>query len=105
MTKFVFYLEETQKFYCNSIDKQAALAIKQLKCPHPKDWNLFVDDLRKIMKNQRNINHHWDMSNGNGARLVHYAKTADLFILCLKLASVSNQQALENSLFLPRARQ
>lgn len=64
-------------------------------------WNIFTNDLQKIMIDHRNIGHGWNLTEKQIVCLQQYNRANILLMDCLKLAYVSDRTEIENSLLLP----
>jgi len=65
------------------------------------EWNDFYEVLRNILQTQRNIAHEWQLTRKQFEDLEGYIYANSLLLDCLKLATVSDREAIKNSLFLP----
>ncbi|MBM4425473.1 MAG: hypothetical protein FJ030_19205 [Chloroflexi bacterium] len=81
----------------------------RLRLPAPKaspaQWQAFVDTLRRLMIQHRNIGHEWNLTEEQWRRLQEYDTATILLAECLRLAAVSNRKEIEESLLLPPNRE
>jgi hypothetical protein len=105
--KFInFYLKTINKIRESGIESLAVLLTElQNKIPHKtanqNDWVLFSEQLATVLNTQRNIARQWYFTEQQIKLLGDYFSANSLLLDCLKLATVSNREAIKNSLFLP----
>jgi hypothetical protein len=79
-------------------------ALTSLKIPDLDDtdqrWQTFVQRIDALMINHRYFQT-WSFSESESNHLVYYLYVHKLFLDCLKVAKVSNLEAIENQLLLP----
>jgi hypothetical protein len=101
-----FYLEVINKSFELGFDKTAR-SLMQLKDKIPaktasqNDWKLFYQKLSEVLQSERNIGKQWSFNDTQIRLLINYLDTDRLLHDCLKLATVSDREAIKNSLFLP----
>lgn len=87
--------------------KLVAIELTQLKDQVPNqtaaqnDWKLFIGHLSELLQAQRNIGEQQSFTNTQRELLANYFSANSLLLDCLKLAQVSDCEAIKNSLFLP----
>jgi hypothetical protein len=64
-------------------------------------WQTFVNDLQLIMLTYRDLGHEWNLTAEQIKQISRYFEANLLLLECLKLAYVSDRQAIEDSLMLP----
>jgi len=66
-----------------------------------KQWHDFSIRLRHILQSQCDMGNQWSFTDTQMCLLFNYFDTNKLLLDCLKLATVSDREAIKNSLFLP----
>jgi len=115
--KYFLNTEEHQRFivfYSMVVDRIAELGFDSLfsslidiknKIPHQDadniKWAKFTDYLIKVIQRKHNIFKRRYFTRAEQRLLVHYFSANSLLLDCLKLATVSDREAIKNSLFLP----
>ncbi len=67
----------------------------------PSEWSLFATNLGTVMQNYRNISLDWNLTETQRECLSRYVAANELLVECLRLAVVTDKQAIEDSLLLP----
>jgi hypothetical protein len=105
--KFIdFYLATLNKIHELGFES-IVLVLTPLKnkIPHKSaaqnDWKLFAEQLTSILQTQRNIGKQWSFTYQQNELMAKYFSANSLLLDCLKLATVSDREAIKNSLFLP----
>jgi len=80
-------------------------ALEKHKIPKPNDkqnkWSHLAKALRKVMQQQRDIGHEWNLQKAQLELIADYYRANQLLLDCLKLATVSNRADIKAPLFLP----
>lgn len=74
-------------------------------CPLPsastQDWQKCADELFSILRYERDLAREWSLNDKENAKLNDYFYANELLIQCLKVAAVTDRQAVLNGLLLP----
>jgi len=101
---FLDFLNETLKIYMDN--EFLHEHFKKINLPDKnscvENWKIFTQQLRQTMQQERNnIRHEWDFSEEETNCLMSYSRANKLLLDCLKFASVSDRQGIEDKLLLP----
>jgi len=65
------------------------------------EWQYFTKQFKFFLQNELHINNEWNFTREEFELLTDYFSANKLLLDCLKLSTVSNREAIKNSLFLP----
>lgn len=68
-----------------------------------QDWKKYADFLFTSLLKQRDLGSEWNLNSKTNTKLNDYFYANELLVQCLKVAAVSDRQAVLNSLLLPPA--
>lgn len=79
------------------------LTIKSCPLPnaHVRDWQEYADTLWAILRDERDLCREWNFNNAEVGKLSNYFYANELLVQFLKVAVVSDRQAVLNNLLLP----
>jgi hypothetical protein len=66
-----------------------------------QDWLQYADELLAILQNERELGHEWYLSGKEGDKLASYFYANEVLVQCLKVAVVSDRQAVFKDLMVP----
>ncbi len=82
-----------------------AQKLLELALPTPNssglDWQQYADAIFAILRTERDLGHDWNFSDKEIDTLNDYFYANELLVQCLQVATVSDRQAVLNSLLLP----
>lgn len=97
------FFEETIKFCTEHHEVVIANILKHFTIStegkQQDDWKIIEEQLKNILQNERNMKYNWNLTEKQFNKIELYFKGAELFMSCLKVASVSQRDVLENRLF------
>lgn len=68
-----------------------------------QEWQQYADRLFALLRGQRDLGREWKFSDKDLYNLGNYFYGNDLLVQCLKVAAVTDRQAVLNNLLLPPA--
>ncbi len=100
--KFAAYWDDVTRSIGPDEMPQLRQELAALSVPTQQDeqaaWRAFARNLQRVLIEQRDVGHEWDLSNEQYKQLAGYLEANQLLVDCLQLAVVSNRAAIENSL-------
>ena len=116
----IIYLLHTRRHYCENIRQLMAAfaqtsgeasqaefvqALNDLPLPIEEadegEWQAYANNLQTLLIRYRNLGHDWNFTDEQWRRIDQYEQGTALLAERLKLAAVSDRQAIENRLLLP----
>jgi hypothetical protein len=89
----------------DSLAQQLSIHIIPMPGASAQEWQQYADALFAILYDQRALGHPWSLQPEDIDKLKDYFYANDLLVQCLKVATVSDRQAILNKLLLPPRRE